>query len=97
MCVCVCGGGGGSAGSGQRRVMAGDGKAESETGEAQVSGGTRGETTQDWYDGTDTGDAQVGGLSCADVQWEVLTYITGGILQLAGKTDGGRGGQGGRE
>ena len=77
--------------------MTGDGAAALETGDAQVSREPRGETTWDWYDGTDTGDAQVGGLSCADVQWEVLTYITGGILQLAGKTDGGRGGQGGRE
>ena len=41
--------------------MAGYGAASLDTGDAQVSGGTRGETMRDKYYGTETGDAQVGG------------------------------------
>ena len=39
--------------------MEGDRVAISETGGAQVSGGTRGETTRDTYAGMEMGDAQV--------------------------------------
>ena len=41
-------------------MMSGDGVAVSETGNTQVSVGPREEMTQDWYDGMDTGDSQVG-------------------------------------
>ena len=52
---------GGLAGSRQRKVMTGNRAAASETGDAQASGGTCGEITRDWYDESDTRDAQVGG------------------------------------
>ena len=50
-----------SEGRGQWRVITGYMASALETGDAQVSGGPRGETTRDWYAGTETGDAQVGG------------------------------------
>ena len=42
-------------------MMSGDGSKALDIGNAQVSGGPRGDTTQDRYAGTETGDAQVGG------------------------------------
>ena len=45
---------------GNDKGMAGDREQAQETGDAQVSGGPRGETTQERYADTETGDAQVG-------------------------------------
>ena len=42
-------------------MMAGDRAAALETDGAQVNGGTCGETTRNYYDGTEMGDSQVGG------------------------------------
>ena len=53
--------GGGLVGIRQQKVMAVDGSAESETGGAQVRGGSHGETTRYRYAGPETLDAQVGG------------------------------------
>ena len=52
---------GGSVGIRQQQVMAVDGSAASETGGAQVRGGSHGETTRYRYAGSETVDAQVGG------------------------------------
>ena len=42
-------------------MMSGDRAEVLETGDAQVSGGSRGETTRYLYDGADMGYTQVGG------------------------------------
>ena len=71
-------------------------KMNSETGGAQVSEEPHGETTRDNYAGTETGDAQVEGLSRAEVRKAVSTDMTGGKLSLGGKSEDGRGGKGRR-
>ena len=48
-------------GEGSNKLMEGYREVASETGDAQVSGGTRGKTTRERYYGIDTGDAHVGG------------------------------------
>ena len=40
-------------------MMKGDGAAASETGDDKLSEGPCGETTWDWYSGTETGDARM--------------------------------------
>ena len=78
-------------------MMAGERVAVSEMGSAQVSRGTRGETKQDWYAGTDTGDTQVGGLFHAEARRAVSADRAGGGPPLTGKYNDGRSGQGGQE
>ena len=48
----------------------------------------------DRYDGTDTGDAQVGRLSHAEARRVVLADSSGGGISLRGNSNRGRGGQG---
>ena len=69
--------------------MAGDRTEALETGDAQVSRGTRGETKQDWYAGTDTGDAHVGGLSRAKARQAVLEDRSGGGISRVSKSNDG--------
>ena len=88
---------GGAEGSRKRQVMTGDGAATLETGDAQVRGGTCGETKRDWYAGTDTGDTQVGGLFHAEARRAVSADRAGGGPPLTGKYNDGRSGQGGQE
>ena len=52
---------GGSSGGRQRCVMSGERAVELVTGDSQVSGGPHEERMYYQYDGTDTGDSQVGG------------------------------------
>ena len=47
----------GETGSRQHQLMEGDGESASNTGNDQVSGGTRGETTWYWYAGKEMGGA----------------------------------------
>ena len=48
----------------------------------------------DRYDGTDTGDAQVGRLSHAEARRVVLADSSGGGISLRGNSNRWRGGQG---
>ena len=60
-----------------------------------LSGRPRGEMTGYWYAGMDTGDSQVGGRSYAKARWEVFVDKEGGRIYLGGKSNDGRGGNGG--
>ena len=77
--------------------MEGDRTEALDTGNTQVSRGTCGETTQEWYDGMETGKAQVGGCYCVDARRDAPEEREGGGLSLGGKSDDRSGGQRGRE
>ena len=77
--------------------MSGYRAATLETVGAQVSRGPRGDTKWDWYAGMDTGDGQVGRLSCAEARQAVLVDRAGGRIPPVGKSNDNSRGQGGRE
>ena len=81
---------------GHREVVVEDRSAALETGDAQVNGGPRGETTRYWYAGTDTACTQVVILSRVEARRSVSADREGGRLSLGGKYNNRRGGKGGR-
>ena len=78
-----------------REVVVEDGAAALETGDAQVNGGPRGETTRYWYSGTDTTYTQVVILSRVEARRSVSADREGGRLSLGGKSKDGRDRRGG--
>ena len=72
-----------------------EGEAELDTANSQVSRGPRGEKKWDWYAGKDMGDAQVGGLYFTEARREVSADRAGCRISFLGKSNNGRGGQGG--
>ena len=78
-------------------MMAGYGAVVSEMGDDHVSGGPCGYTTRNQYYWTETGDAQVCGLTRTEARWELSVDREGGGISLGGKSSSGRGGQGGKD